>query len=138
MHNIKVLDKIPRNWVDPILRAAQARALLAQPNHVLFSCDDKGLTGHLLARAIPGTAADVLTLFIREPHRRKGHAKQLLSTLIQHAKSSNCPSIAMEVRASNTPAQQLYKSLGFQPLTTRKGYYQEPAEDAVVYSLDLG
>ena len=38
----------------------------------------------------------------------------------------------LEVRASNTPAYQLYQKLGFTVIGRRKAYYQVPVEDAIL------
>jgi [ribosomal protein S18]-alanine N-acetyltransferase len=38
----------------------------------------------------------------------------------------------LEVRQSNWAAQRLYRSLGFQGVAVRRGYYSHPAEDALV------
>ena len=38
----------------------------------------------------------------------------------------------LEVRQSNWAAQRLYRSLGFQGVAVRRGYYTHPAEDALI------
>jgi [ribosomal protein S18]-alanine N-acetyltransferase len=38
----------------------------------------------------------------------------------------------LEVRQSNWAAQRLYRSLGFQGVAVRRGYYSYPAEDALI------
>ena len=40
--------------------------------------------------------------------------------------------LTLEVRVSNTPAIKLYEKYGFQSLGTRKGYYQDNNEDALI------
>ena len=40
--------------------------------------------------------------------------------------------LTLEVRASNRPAQELYRAFGFAPAGIRKGYYVETKEDAIV------
>ena len=44
----------------------------------------------------------------------------------------------LEVRASNTPAQALYKAAGFREAGLRKNYYQNPAEDGLIMRADVG
>ena len=41
-------------------------------------------------------------------------------------------SIALEVRESNLGARNLYDSYGFRQEAVRKGYYHNPAEDAII------
>jgi len=38
----------------------------------------------------------------------------------------------LEVRQSNWAAQRLYRSLGFQGVAVRRGYYTQPSEDALI------
>lgn len=136
--NITPLPILPRNWVDPILRASTARNLLTQPHHLLLGLGEKAEGGHLFARLVPGSPADLLTIFVRESHRRQGHARSLLNMLINAARDAGCPALTLEVRESNAAARALYESMGFTPIATRAAYYAEPAENGIVYSLNLG
>lgn len=120
-------------WQDPIITQQQANSLLAQPGHVMLEHEGS----HLLARIIPGAPADVITLFTPEANRRKGHARTLLTQLIAQASQAGCPAITLEVRASNTPAITLYESVGFTQAATRKAYYSNPAEDALILTRSL-
>lgn len=38
----------------------------------------------------------------------------------------------LEVRSANTPARRLYQAAGFSDVATRRGYYSDPPDDAVV------
>ncbi len=42
----------------------------------------------------------------------------------------------LEVRESNEAARALYGGLGFRHVGTRRSYYRQPPEDAVVLGLD--
>jgi ribosomal-protein-alanine N-acetyltransferase len=46
--------------------------------------------------------------------------------------------IELEVRASSVGAVALYRSLGFMERGTRRRYYRDPIEDAVMMSALLG
>lgn len=133
MHNVKILNALPANWADPILSAAQAAALLAKPHHCLLAHPH----GHLLACTAPGAAADVLTLYVAPQARRTGLATTLMAQLLTHARASNCTALTLEVRASNAAAIALYTRCGLAHLTTRRAYYANPAEDALIFSLAL-
>lgn len=124
---------LPPTFTDPIFTRQQVESLLAQPHHTLLTHQ----ASHLLARLVPSTPADILTLYTPPQARRQGHARILMQQLITAAQTVPCPAITLEVRAANTPARTLYESLGFTVQTTRKGYYQNPADDAVVYTLTL-
>jgi ribosomal-protein-alanine N-acetyltransferase len=65
--------------------------------------------------------------------RRKGLGKRLLAALLAHAHETECESVFLEVRESNSAARRLYEQAGFQQTGRRKSYYSNPLEDAVLY-----
>ncbi len=83
--------------------------------------------------------AHILNLCIREAYRCRGVGRRLLSYLLDRAAASGMSEAFLEVRPSNTAAIRLYQSLGFEPVGTRRGYYQAVGgrEDAAVLKLSL-
>jgi N6-L-threonylcarbamoyladenine synthase len=65
----------------------------------------------------------VLRVAVEAKARRKGVATRLLSRLIEDAKSLGCTTITLEVRASNTAAQALYRHFGLIEVGRRPRYY---------------
>jgi [ribosomal protein S18]-alanine N-acetyltransferase len=61
-------------------------------------------------------------------HRRRRIATRLLLELTRRALEEGAEALTLEVRASNTGAQELYRRFGFVPAGVRKGYY--PSADA--------
>jgi [ribosomal protein S18]-alanine N-acetyltransferase len=70
--------------------------------------------------------------------RRKGLGSLLIKTLAQHAVRLRGTSIFLEVRESNQAARALYEGVGFEESGVRKNYYANPAEDAILYRLNVG
>ena len=68
-------------------------------------------------------------------YRRQGIAEALLTALLARARARRLSFVTLEVRAGNTPAQTLYRKLGFQEVGVRRGYYEHPREDAVLMTL---
>jgi tRNA threonylcarbamoyl adenosine modification protein YeaZ/ribosomal-protein-alanine acetyltransferase len=64
--------------------------------------------------------------------RRRGIARQVLARVLDEAASSGVRAATLEVRRSNVAARTLYEGLGFQVEGTRRDYYQEPREDALI------
>ena len=64
--------------------------------------------------------------------RRNGVALQLLEVLLRIAENNNDSTVTLEVRASNFGAIALYKRIGFEKIGERKGFYKNPADDAVL------
>ena len=69
--------------------------------------------------------------------RRHGIGKTLAETLIREAGRRGLRSLTLEVRESNGAARALYRKLGFADVGRRRGYYQSPAEDAVLMTKEL-
>lgn len=69
--------------------------------------------------------------------RRIGVGTRLLEALIDSAKVAQGHLLFLEVRESNFPARGFYEKLSFQQNGRRKAYYNDPREDAILYSLAL-
>jgi ribosomal protein S18 acetylase RimI-like enzyme len=141
MPNVIILAALPTPWSDPLLSASTAQTLITQPHHHLFAVGPGGQHGHVFARLVPGTAADVLTLYVQPEHRRKGYAKILMENVIFQAEVAGCSGLTLEVRGSNTAAIRLYKQCGLAQIATRANYYSDAVsktvEDALVFGLNL-
>lgn len=78
-----------------------------------------------------------LNLLAIEPtHRRRGVARQLIRWLEETAETAGTFVISLELRATNEPALQLYRKLGYRELDRVSGYYQG-VEQAIRMSRDL-
>ena len=77
----------------------------------------------------------VSNLAVREECRGLGVGTMLMGRLIEIAGELGCAFITLEVRVSNKKARSLYESLGFHALGERKDYYEDPRENAVIYTL---
>jgi ribosomal-protein-alanine N-acetyltransferase len=79
----------------------------------------------------------VQTVAVAEPARGLGVGRRLMDALLSEARRRDARTCALEVRADNDVAQQLYASLGFQRIGIRRGYYQPSGADALVLQADL-
>ena len=69
---------------------------------------------------------------VQRDYKRRGIGRYLMEFLIETAQGKSCSVCWLEVRMSNEPARRLYKKMGFSIITTRKGYYSDNKEDALV------
>lgn len=79
----------------------------------------------------------LLDLAVHPDYRRRGIARSLLDNVIQELRIEGCRFFYLEVRASNYAARKLYERFGFNMVGVRKGYYVNPAEDAVIMMMEL-
>ena len=76
--------------------------------------------------------AHITTIAVLPEYRRKHIAEVLLKTIIDECYRDMVKFITLEVRVSNLPAKGLYEKYGLKSLGTRKGYYQDNNEDALI------
>ena len=80
--------------------------------------------------------AHITTLAVAQDLRRRKLGTRLLLALVERAVALGARHLTLEVRATNSDAQQLYERFGFAPVGKRKGYYA--GEDAIVmWALDI-
>ncbi len=77
----------------------------------------------------------IVALSVHPQHRRRGVARSLLRTALAEARQRGAVSAALEVRAGNRPAQELYRDFGFKIVGRRPNYYQDNGEDALLMTL---
>ena len=74
--------------------------------------------------------ADIQTVAVAPNQRGRGLGRALMERLIGEAQKLGAEDLFLEVRADNPVAQNLYESLGFEHIDTRKRYYQPDNMDA--------
>lgn len=80
--------------------------------------------------------AHLSNIAVREAHRRRGTGERLFIATIEHAIERKARFITLEVRASNKAAQALYRKYGLVEVGTRRGYYMDNKEDAVIMTAE--
>ena len=75
---------------------------------------------------------------IRPIYRGMGMGTALLRHVLAEGRRLGARRATLEVRASNTGARRLYERLGFYVAGTRRNYYTNPVEDALILWRDEG
>jgi [ribosomal protein S18]-alanine N-acetyltransferase len=81
--------------------------------------------------------AHIINIAVREGFRGKGIGELLLISSIDLAYRLKSSVVTLEVRASNTVAQNLYLKYGFNKVGVRKGYYTDNKEDAFIMTTSI-
>ena len=76
--------------------------------------------------------AHISTLAVHPDYRRRGVGGLLLLDMIRQSRALNATMMTLEVRLSNTIAQDLYRRCGFRVVRRRRHYYSDDREDALV------
>ncbi len=111
----------PESFRQELTRNVVARYLVAEEN------------GQILGYAGAWVILDeshITNIAVREDARGRGLGKRLTAELLQILSNLGAGYATLEVRISNTRAQNLYRSLGFVSVGKRKRYYEDNGEDA--------
>jgi [ribosomal protein S18]-alanine N-acetyltransferase len=92
--------------------------------------------GSLVAHRVD-TEWELENIVVAGKFRRSGFGSLLLNELIEQVRTTKGECIFLEVRESNYSARGLYEKHSFKPVGSRRGYYSNPFEDAVLYKLGL-
>ena len=76
--------------------------------------------------------AHITTIAVEPAFRGQHIGERLLVGLIDAGVERGARWMTLEVRKSNLAAQALYRKYGFREIGTRKGYYSDNREDAIV------
>ena len=82
-------------------------------------------------------AAQITNVAVVNSVRGQGIGEGVMREAVRIAKEANMDVMSLEVRVTNTVAQNLYRKLGFQEGGLRKGYYTDNHEDALVMWVKL-
>ncbi len=102
---------------------------LNEPNIEIYMAETEENVMGFLVLSIGYDDMNIDNIAVSCAHRRKGVAKKLLTFAHEKYKDRN---FLLEVRESNEPAINLYKSLGYECVGFRKRYYHNPEEGAVL------
>ena len=102
----------------------------------LVAEEDGKLIGYVGSQSVP-PEADVMNLAVAPEWRNKGVGRALMTALIAQLHSRGITALFLEVRDGHTPAQNLYRSLGFVEVGRRPKYYVNPTEDALILRKEL-
>jgi [ribosomal protein S18]-alanine N-acetyltransferase len=104
---------------------------------VVLVAEEAGqLCGFVCAQAV-ASEWEIENVVVAAAFLRRGVADALMRTLIQRAKNALASALLLEVRESNLPARGLYEKHGFREVGRRPTYYNNPAENAILYTLRL-
>ncbi len=130
IHQIE-LASFPAPW----RREFFASELTADGRFNLVAKRSGAVVGYLFAMWI-FDEMHVNKIAVAEHERRQGIADALMDRCFAFARENEIESISLEVRLSNTGAQDFYKHLGFKASYLRPRYYPD-GESAVVMVRDL-
>ena len=133
VHAIAEIEKasIPQPWSE----AAFADAL-TQENAVTLVAETDGEIAGFITGVFLFDNADIYSVATSEQHRKKGIGGKLLTAFFDTL-PNEVETVGLEVRESNSAAISLYEKSDFERVGLRKNFYEQPRENAVLYTKQL-
>jgi len=91
----------------------------------------------LACAPILGERCELRRIAVLAQARGRGLGRDLLRSVIAHARAAGCARVELEVAADNHAALALYGRAGFVEVGRRPRYYRDPPADAVLLTLEL-
>ena len=110
--------------------------LLKNNDNIFEITNEDDLIGYIIFH-VSEDFTDIYKIFIRDNDKRKGYATDLLNKVIEIAKRYNSKKIMIEVRSKNQNAINFYLKNYFEQISTRKYYYKNPTDDALILERSL-
>jgi ribosomal-protein-alanine acetyltransferase len=106
---------------------------------VALVAEDRGrVLGFLVAHDVAGELElELENIAVAANARRKGTGRMLVEELLKVAVQRGIRKIHLEVRSQNRAARALYGRMRFVQRGLRRGYYDCPADDAILYTLEI-
>lgn len=132
--HLPALAEIERQCFSTPWSEAALREELSRDNSLFLVAEDGETLGYVGCQTVLDEGY-ITNVAVRPEARRRGVARALLDAL--RVRAEGLSFITLEVRASNAAAIALYEGAGYVRVGTRKGFYREPREDAVLMTLFL-
>lgn len=132
------------NFSDPWTEKAFLESL--QLDYAFYYVAEEGAAGQPLSREIEkrngvvgicglrniAGEGEITNVAVDRCHRRRGVAAAMLGRVLEDGAKLGIEAFTLEVRCGNLPAIRLYEKFGFKQEGIRRGFYENPREDALI------
>jgi ribosomal-protein-alanine N-acetyltransferase len=109
----------------------------SDPERVALILEEEAeLRGFVIARGV-ADEWEIENIAVAGSARRRGLGTRLVGEFLDLARSKGAAAVFLEVRESNRAARALYEKWAFLESGSRRAYYGDPEEDAILYRLDF-
>ena len=106
--------------------------LICTEGSMCFSAlEDGEVIAYVIGRLI-APEGEIYRVAVKPSKRQRGIGYRLLDYAVKTSKGQGLERLFLEVRSRNLPAIKLYTAYGFKQIGTRKNYYKNPADDAII------
>lgn len=111
--------------------AASFESEAAKENGIVLYIAEKNQIAGLICGYYAVGEGDITSVAVHPDFRRRGLAFRLIKEF-ETLLPDDTENIFLEVRQSNSAAASLYEKCGFEAISIRKNFYEDPRENAVV------
>ncbi len=108
-----------------------ASELASRMAYYVLAFDGDSAVGYCGIQSVAGEGS-ITNIAVHPSYRNQGIASSLLEQIIDYARAQKLEFITLEVRESNINAIKLYTKYGFELVGSRKGYYADNHETALL------
>jgi ribosomal-protein-alanine N-acetyltransferase len=113
---------------------------LSRSDSLFFKATGSDLpcSGFILARIIPavnagaGVDSEIYNIGIHPDKQHEGIGSILMKAFLEECRNRSIGSVWLEVRSGNSPAIAFYSKHSFEVVASRRAFYRDPVEDAIV------
>ena len=102
--------------------------------------DGDEVVAYVIGRLI-APEGEIYRVAVTPSRRQRGIGYRLLDYAVKTSRGQGLERLFLEVRSKNVPAINLYRAYGFKEIGTRRNYYKDPQDDAIVmlkaHSVDM-
>lgn len=111
---------------------------MSQKNAVCLTAEKAGrIIGYVLAYTA-ADEAEIARIAVTEEFRRRGTARAVMQELEAVCSKNGIRRLLLDVRESNQGARTFYTDMGFREDGVRRQFYENPQEDGILMSRELG
>lgn len=131
---LKELEEIEKESFNNFWSIAIYEKFLENTNVFIYGLQKDGALVAFIMLMDMVDVLEITRIAVKKEYRKKGFGEELLKKIILESSKD----IFLEVRITNKAAQKLYEKLGFRLISTRKNYYQDTNESALVFKFQKG
>jgi len=110
---------------------------LSRDDTVYLIAEDEGVAMGFIGASLIIDTADITNVAVLDDFRKRGVGFALVSAMAKELSSRGALEILLEVRSESAPARALYEKTGFEVISTRRRYYKDPTDDALIMRRDI-
>ena len=106
-------------------------SIMSDMDYCFIMEDEYKIAAYIIFR-VNAEEAELFRIATDNEKRKKGCGQKLMTMMMSSLDSMGVKKVFLEVRSQNKPAISLYDRCGFKKIGIRKGYYNNPDDDAFI------